>query len=264
VKPAPFAYIAPRSVDAALALLDDDTKLLAGGQSLVPIMNFRLARPARLVDLNRVDGLAYLRRRGGALHIGATTRHATVERSGLVERGWPLLRQAVRHVGHPQIRARGTIGGSCAHADPTAELPVALAALDARFHLRSRAGSRVVPAPEFFVSHLTTVLRQDELLVEIEVPAPPAGARTAFVEYARTHGDWALAGVAVVVAPQHAAIALLGAGPTPLRAAEAEAAAMAGAGAGEIAALAAGLVGDPWRRALTAALVEGALAEAGR
>jgi len=264
VKPAPFAYAAPRTVDAALALLDDDSKALAGGQSLVPIMNFRLARPARLVDLNRVDGLAYLRRRAGTLRIGATTRHLTVERSALVARAWPLLRQAVRHVGHPQIRARGTIGGSCAHADPTAELPVALAALDARFHLRSRAGSRVVPAPEFFVSHLTTALRADELLVEIEVPALPEGARTAFVEYARTHGDWALAGVAVVVAPQHAAIVLLGAGPTPVRAAEAEAAAVAGAGNAEVAALAAALVRDPWKRALTSSLVGRALAEAGR
>ena len=264
MKPAPFAYAAPRSVDAALALLDDDSKALAGGQSLVPIMNFRLARPARLVDLNRIDGLAYLRRRDGTLRIGATTRHLTVERSGLVQRGWPLLRQAVRHVGHPQIRARGTIGGSCAHADPTAELPVALRALDARFHLRSRATTRVVDAPDFFVSHLTTALRADELLVEIEVPALPAGARTAFLEYARTHGDWALAGVAVVVAPERAAIALLGAGPTPVRASEAEEAVVAGAARAEVARLAAQQVRDPWKRALTASLVKRALAEAGR
>jgi CO/xanthine dehydrogenase FAD-binding subunit len=264
VKPAPFAYAAPRTVEAALELLDEDSKVLAGGQSLVPIMNFRLARPARLVDLNRVGELSYLRRSGGVLRIGATTRHATVERSSLVERGWPLLRQAVRHVGHPQIRSRGTIGGSCAHADPTAELPVAMLALDARFHLRSAAATRVVPAAEFFVSHLTTVLRADELLVEIEVPPLPDGARTAFVEHARTHGDWAMAGAAVVVAPEHAAIALLGAGPTPVRAPEAEAAAVAGAPADRVAELAGGLVADPWRRALTTALVRRALAEAGR
>jgi CO/xanthine dehydrogenase FAD-binding subunit len=263
MKPAPFRYEAPRSVDAALELLGEDAKALAGGQSLVPIMNFRLARPAMLVDLNRVDGLAYLRRRGGVLRIGALTRHATLERSELVGRAWPLLRQAVGHVGHPQIRARGTVGGSCAHADPTAELPVALTALDARFHVRSRAGVRVLPAAEFFVSHLTTALDDDELLVEVEVPALPAGARSGFAEHARTHGDWAIAGAAAVVAPGHAAIALLGAGPTPLRAGAAEAALVAGAGAADAARLAAALVDDEWRAALTASLVRRALEEAG-
>jgi CO/xanthine dehydrogenase FAD-binding subunit len=263
VKPAPFDYEAPRTVEAALALLDDDAKVLAGGQSLVPVMNFRLARPAKLVDVNRIDDLAYLRREGGRLHIGATTRHATVERSGLVARGWPLLQQAVRHVGHPQIRSRGTIGGSCAHADPTAEMPVALAALDAVFHLLSRAGMRTVPAAEFFITHLTTALRADELLVEIEVPPLPEGARTAFVEHARTHGDWAIAGAAVVVAPRQASIALLGAGPTPVRAQRAEAALVEGVPASEAAALAGALVKDPWRSALTTSLVRRALEEAG-
>src|SRR5215207_2999259 len=166
MKPAPSAYEAPRSVDAALALLErnEDAKLLAGGQSLVPVMNFRLARPPLLVDLNRIDELAYLRKRGGALHIGALTRHATLERSELVARGWPLLAQAVRHVGHPAIRSRGTIGGSCAHADPTAELPIALTALDARFHVRSSASARVLDAAGFFLSYLETALRDDELL----------------------------------------------------------------------------------------------------
>jgi CO/xanthine dehydrogenase FAD-binding subunit len=263
MKPAPFAYEAPRTVDAALALLDDDAKVLAGGQSLVPVMNFRLARPARLVDVNGIAELAFVRKRGGVLHLGALTRHATLERSDVVARGWPLLRQAVRHVGHPPIRSRGTIGGSCAHADPTAELPVALATLDARFHLRARAGARVVAAPDFFLSHLTTALRADELLVEVEVPPLPAGARTAFCEYAKTHGDWAIAGAAVVVAPGHAAIGLLGAGPAPVRAAEAEAAVAAGAGATDAAALAAALVRDPWRAAVTRSLVRDALEEAG-
>src|SRR5688500_16728494 len=176
-------------------------------------MNFRLARPGRLVDVNRIEELAGLRKRDGVLHIGALTRHATLERSGMVAAGWPLLRQAVRHVAHPQIRSRGTVGGSCAHADPTAEMPVALTALDATFHLRSRRGRRAVAAADFFVTHLTTVLDPDELLVEIEVPPVPEGARSAFVEHARTHGDWAIAGAAVLVAPRHAAIALLGAGP---------------------------------------------------
>jgi CO/xanthine dehydrogenase FAD-binding subunit len=259
MKPAAFEYEAPRSVEAALALLDDDSKVLAGGQSLVPIMNFRLARPARLVDVNRIDDLAYVRREGGTLRIGATTRHATLERSGLVARGWPLLQKAVRHVGHPQIRSRGTVGGSCAHADPTAELPVALTALDATFHVVSRRGRRAVGAAEFFVTHLTTALQADELLVEIEVPPLPAGAPTAFAEHARTHGDWAIAGAAVVVAPGHAAIALLGAGPTPVRATAAEEALVAGAPAAEAARLAGSLVDDQWRAALTTSLVRRAL-----
>jgi CO/xanthine dehydrogenase FAD-binding subunit len=264
MKPAPFDYVAPRTVDAALAALGEDARPLAGGQSLVPIMNFRLARPACLVDLNRIGELAYLRRRGGALHIGALTRHATLERSELVARHWPLLRQAVKHVGHPPIRSRGTVGGSCAHGDPTAELPVALTALDARFHVRSRDGARTLTAPQLFLSHLTTALRSDELLVEVEVPPLPGGARTAFVEHARTHGDWAIAGAAVVVAPGHAAIALLGAGPTPVRAADAEAALAAGATAAEAAPLAGALERDGWRRALVTALVRRALEEAGR
>jgi CO/xanthine dehydrogenase FAD-binding subunit len=265
MKPAPFAYEAPRSVDAALALLErnEDAKLLAGGQSLVPVMNFRLARPPLLVDLNRIDELAYLRKRGGALHIGALTRHATLERSELVARGWPLLAQAVRHVGHPAIRSRGTIGGSCAHADPTAELPIALTALDARFHLRSRTATRTLAADELFVTHLTTAMRPDEMLVEIEIPPLPDGARTAFAEHARTHGDWAIAGAAIVNAPGHSAIALLGAAPTPVRARDAEAALTAGATAAEAAQLAARLVEDPWKRALTEALARRTLDEAG-
>jgi len=265
MKPAPFDYEAPRTLHRALELLDDDAKALAGGQSLVPVMNFRLARPARLVDLNRVGELAYLRRRRGRLHIGAMTRQATLERSEVVARAWPLLRQAVGHVGHPQIRARGTVGGSCAHADPTAELPVALTALDARFHVRSRAGRRTLRAEEFFVTHLTTALAADELLVEVEVPPLPEGARSAFVEHARTHGDFALAGAAVVVAPAGtpSAIALLGAAATPLRAREAEAALGARAAAADVARLAGDLVADEYRRALTTALVRRALREAG-
>jgi CO/xanthine dehydrogenase FAD-binding subunit len=263
VKPAPFEYAAPRTLDEALGLLDEDAKLLAGGQSLVPLMNCRLARPRRLVDLNRVAGLAYLRRAGGTLRIGALTRHATLERSALVARHWPLLAQAVRHVGHPPVRSRGTIGGSCAHADPTAELPAALTALGARLHLRSREGTRVVAADEFFVSQLTTVLRDDEVLAEVEVPPLPPGARTAFREHARTHGDWAIAGAAVVVAEGHAAIALLGAGPTPVRARDAEAALVAGAPAADAARAAGELVADPWKRAMTTALVRRALEDAG-
>jgi CO/xanthine dehydrogenase FAD-binding subunit len=263
VKPAPFAYEAPRSVDAALALLGEDAKALAGGQSLVPLLNFRLARPARVVDLNGIAALAYLRRAGGVLRIGALTRQATLERSRLVARGWPLLAQAVRHVGHPAIRSRGTVGGSVAHADPAAELPVALAALDARFHLRSARGERTLGWREFFRGPLTTALEPDELLVEIEVPASPPGARAGFAEHARTHGDFAIAGAAVVRAGrEHAGIALLGAGPAPVRATDAERALLAGAGAAEAAALAAAALDDGPRRALVAALVREAIEEA--
>ena len=171
MKPAPFHYEAPRCIAAALALLDDDAKALAGGQSLVPMLNFRLARPARLVDLNPIAELTYLRRSDGKLHIGALTRHATLERSGVVARGWPLLTQAVRLVGHAAIRSRGTVGGSAAHADPAAELPAALTALDARFELISDRGGRSLSAAEFFRGRMTTALQADELLREIVVPA---------------------------------------------------------------------------------------------
>lgn len=263
MKPAPFDYCAPETLDEALALLDEDSRPLAGGQSLVPLLNFRLARPERLVDLGSVRELDYLRRGDGVLQIGAMTRQATLERSRLVAEHWPLLARAVRLVGHPQIRNRGTVGGSVAHADPAAELPAALLALDARLHARSTRGARAVEAREFFIGPLTTVLEPDELLTEIEVPPPPRRATAAFVEEARTHGDFATAGAAVVLAPGHAAVALLGAGPVPGRAPEAEQALVAGAAATEAAALAARGIEDPYRRALITALVRRAIEEAG-
>jgi CO/xanthine dehydrogenase FAD-binding subunit len=261
VKPAPFEYAAPETLADALALLGDDSRPLAGGQSLVPMLNFRLARPERLVDLERVPGLAYIEA-GATLRIGAMTRQAALERSEVVAARWPLLRQAVRLVGHAQIRSRGTVGGSVAHADPKAELPVALTALDARFHVRSASGARRLEAGELFVGPLTTALAPDELLVEIEVPPLAPGTRTAFAEQARTHGDFALAGAAVAVAPGKAAIALLGAGAVPVRATAAEAALAAGADVAEAARLAPAGVADPYRRALLSALVARAIAEA--
>jgi CO/xanthine dehydrogenase FAD-binding subunit len=256
VKPAPFEYAAPGTVDEALALLDDDSRPLAGGQSLVPMLNFRLARPARLVDLERVAGLDRLEADGDVLRIGAMTRQAALERSPLVAERWPLLHQAVRLVGHPQIRSRGTVGGSVAHADPKAELPVALAALDARYHLRSSRGARTVAAADLAVGPLMTTLAPDELLVEIEVPAPAAGARSAFVEHARTHGDFAVAGVAAVIAPGHAAIALLGAEPRPVRAPAIEAALVAGDPVPDVD------VTDDYQRALLTELTRRAIAAA--
>ena len=262
MKPPPFEYSAPESVDGALALLDDDSKVLAGGQSLMPLLNFRLARPERIVDINRIEELAYIRAGDGdALRIGALARQAELERSQLVAERWPLLAQAVRLVGHPQIRSRGTVCGSVAHADPTAELPVALIALDARFHVRASDGGRTLTADELFAGPLTTSLRPDELLTEIEVPPLSPGARCAFREYARTHGDFAVAGAAVVLAPGQAAVALLGAGWTPLRAPAAERALAGGVEAGEAAALAAELVEDEQRAALTSVLVAQAIEE---
>lgn len=262
MKPAAFEYSVPDTLEEALQLVGGASRPLAGGQSLVPMLNFRLARPERLVDLNRIPELAYVRKDGAALRIGALTRQATLERSPLVAAEWPLLREATRNVGHAQIRSRGTVGGSVAHADPTAELPVALTALDARFHVRSSGGARSLSAGELFSGPLTTTLAADELLAEIEVPPLPAGARCAFSEHARTHGDFALAGAAVVRAEGHTAIALLGAGWTPLRATAAERALAGGAATDEVTALAAELVDDEHRAALMAALVKDAVEEA--
>jgi aerobic carbon-monoxide dehydrogenase medium subunit len=271
MKPAAFAYDDPQRLDEALALLareGEDVKVLAGGQSLVPLLNFRLARPDRLVDLNRVEELGYLGREGDVLRIGALARHADLERSAEVAAGWPLLGKAVRFVGHAQIRARGTVCGSVAHADPAAELPVALAALDARFHLRSVRGFRVLSADELFLGYFTTALEPDELLVEIEVPAPPVGSGSAFVEHARTHGDFALAGAAAVVGGSEARVALLSAGPVPVRAQAAEALLVSEASFAEAADAAVAdleLTGEDadWRRELLRELVLRALEEAG-
>jgi carbon-monoxide dehydrogenase medium subunit/6-hydroxypseudooxynicotine dehydrogenase subunit alpha len=224
-------YSAPTTIAEALDLLaadPDEAKVLAGGQSLVPLMNFRLARPGRLIDLNRVAELDYIDRRNGHVAIGAMTRHAALERSPLLASDWPLLTEAVRWVGHEQIRNRGTIGGSIAHADPAAELPAALAALDARFRLRSASAERVVDWSEFFVFGFMTALEPDEILVDVEVPALPDGARSGFVEFARRHGDFALGGAAAVLVAdtggtcREARVSMLAAGPVPIRAVEAE------------------------------------------
>ena len=264
MKPAPFEYASPAGLEEALGLLGPASKPLAGGQSLVPLLNFRLARPELVVDINRLGELGYLRRSEGTLRIGALCRQAALERSMIAARGWPLLVRAVERVAHPQIRSRGTVGGSIVHADPAAELPAALLSLDARFHIRSRAGSRVLLGEELFRGPLMTALSPDELLVEIEVPPPPAGARMAFVEHAPTHGDFAEAGVAALVAPgDAAALALFAVGPTPRRAREAERALVAGADPREVGALAAAELDDPYRRALFAELVRRAVTEAG-
>ncbi|MDE3130714.1 MAG: xanthine dehydrogenase family protein subunit M [Acidobacteriota bacterium] len=233
VKPPSVEYVAPTTIEEALAELGrhgEDGKILAGGQSLVPLLNFRLARPRTLIDINRVQGLSYIRRRVGALHVGALTRHSALERSRVVREGWPLLAQALRELAHPQIRNRGTVGGSVAHADPAAELPVVLTALGATFVVRSSEQTRVLDSDEMFLDQLTSGLDSKELLLEIRVPEMPLGAGWAFLEFARRQGDFALGGVAVVGSRDGAGqgfasgmrIVLLGAAGVPLRATEAE------------------------------------------
>jgi CO/xanthine dehydrogenase FAD-binding subunit len=230
VKPPQFDYHDPRRIDEALALLaehGEDGKVLAGGQSLVPLLNFRLTYPEHLIDIGRVSALSYIRRQDGVLRIGAMTRQATLEASPLVAAHWPLLTEALGFVAHAQIRNRGTVGGSVAHADPAAELPVAFIALEARFHAQSKRGRRTISCDDFFITHLTTALEPDELLVEIEVPPVAEGTGWAFTEYARRHGDFALGGAAALITLQDGAcsrarIALLAAADVPLRAHAAE------------------------------------------
>lgn len=204
MKPAPFDYLVPETLTAVLAALTqhgDEAKLLAGGQSLIPAMNFRLARPGVLVDINRLEGeLAYIKTTAnGGLRLGALTRHYQVERSPLVAQYDPLLQQMMPHIAHPQIRNRGTLGGSLAHADPAAELPVWAIARQATLTIQSERGSRQVAASDFFTGLFATDLAADEMVTEIAVEPLPPRSGTGFVEMARRHGDYALAGVAAIV-----------------------------------------------------------------
>jgi len=230
MKPPPFDYVAPTSLDEALAALaehGDEAKVLAGGQSLVPLLNFRLARPRWLVDLNRISSLAYIRERDGGLAIGAMTRQRALERSDLVRERCPLLAEAVPLIGHFQIRNRGTIGGSLVHADPAAELPAVVTALGAELVVRGPAAERVLRPQEFFLDYLTVALAPAEVLVEVRLPAWPPRSGWAFLEVSRRHGDFALVGVGTVLSLDsggvctRAAIALTGVGGTPLSADEA-------------------------------------------
>lgn len=285
MKPAAFTYFSPSSLDQAVSLLADhapEAKPLAGGQSLIPLMNFRLAQPRYLIDLNRIPELSYIREADGTLAIGAMTRQFEAERSELVGRTIPLLTEALRLTGHPTIRHRGTIGGALAHADPAAELPAVALALDAELVARGPAGTRTIPAREFFLGPLSTALAPDELLVEVRIPRLPPGTGWVFLELSRRHGDFAIVGVAAVLtlAPDgrigQASLALCGAGPKPVRAARAEAA-LAGSEpseerfreAGEIAAQEIDPDSDlhasaDYRRRVAAVLVRRALTEAHR
>ena len=203
MKPAAFDYHAPRTVDEALALLAQyggDAKPLAGGQSLTPTMNFRLAQPAALVDLNRIDDLFFLREDENGLRCGAMTRQRTVERSALAQRLTPLLHEAMPHIAHAQIRNRGTIGGSLAHADPAAELPALALALDASIYVRSLTHARWIPAREFYTGLFATAAQPEEMLIEVAFPSLPPRSGWAFDEVARQHGAYALCGAAAVIA----------------------------------------------------------------
>lgn len=199
MKPAPFEYVCPESLDEALAAMaeyGEEARPLAGGQSLVPMLNMRFAVPEVLVDLNRISGLDEVNSDAGAIRLGAAVRQRDLEWEPLLRTQLPLAAEAARHIGHPVTRNRGTVGGSIAHADARAELPVALAALDGAAVLASADGERVLPAAEFFVTHFTTAIEPHELLVATVWPTAASRGGYAFEEFASRHGDFALAMVA--------------------------------------------------------------------
>jgi carbon-monoxide dehydrogenase medium subunit len=232
MKPAPFVYHAPDTLEEALSLLaehGDDARPLAGGQSLVPMLSLRLARPAHLIDLNAIDELKHVDTTNGTLVVGAMVRQRAGERSDVVRQRCPLLAEAISLIGHPPIRNRGTVGGSIAHADPAAELPAVAVALDAELVARRTSGERTIPAGQFFVGHYTTAIEPDECLTEIHWPTTAPGSGWAFEETARRHGDFAMAGVAATTVLDDAGrisqarLALTGVSSQPVRAREAEA-----------------------------------------
>jgi carbon-monoxide dehydrogenase medium subunit len=232
MKPPKFRYFAPKSVGEALALLAehaDEARVLAGGQSLVPLMNMRLVHPDVLVDINGITELSFIKASNGGLTIGALTRDATLANDTTIAEDLYVLREAAHYVGHPAIRNRSTIGGSIAHADPAAELPAVMVALNAEFVARSRAGSRIISSQNFFKGYLTTDLKEGEMLTEIRIPGLPPRSGSAFVEFARREGDYALAGVAAVITLDEdgtiadARLGLCSVGPAPVRPQAAEA-----------------------------------------
>jgi carbon-monoxide dehydrogenase medium subunit len=231
MKPPNFEYVVPRTQDEALAVLaqhGDRAKVLAGGQSLIPLLNFRLAQPEVVVDINRLSELDYVRDWDGGLALGALTRQHVVESLPVIRARCPVLAEACHLIGHLPIRHRGTIGGNLAHADPASELPALMLALDAELSLASHSDHRVLPAEQFFTGALQTALQPGEVLTEVRLPGLPPRTGGAFVEVARRSGDYALVGVAAVITLnevgrcQRARVALCGVGPSPVRAQEAE------------------------------------------
>jgi len=231
VKPAKFEYHCPATVDEAIALLGQyqgEARLLAGGQSLVPMMNFRLATPAAIVDLNRIPGLARIDAADGAIGIGAMARQRQLEFAPLVAQQLPLLTEGLRWVGHLPTRTRGTIGGSIAHADPAAEIPMVLQALAGEVAVRGPQGERLIAAADLFIAPLTTALEPDEILTEVRFPAAPPGSSHAIEEFARRKGDFAIAAIAVMLVRDGercttARIATAGIGPVAVRLRDSEA-----------------------------------------
>jgi CO/xanthine dehydrogenase FAD-binding subunit len=230
VKPAKFEYHAPSTLDTAISLLqqyDGDARPLAGGQSLLPLMNFRMVTPAAVIDLNRIPDLAYIRDETDSLRIGAMTRHRSVEFSPTVAERLPLLADVIKLIGHLPIRTRGTIGGSLAHADPAAELPMLLLALEGEVVARGPAGERIIKAADLFQDMLTTSLAADEILTEIRFPVPSSAAGYAVEEFARRRGDFAIVAIIAVVERdggrcRRARLATAGVGPVSIRLTESE------------------------------------------
>jgi len=231
MKPAAFDYVIADSIDMAVASLAEgggDAKIIAGGQSLVPMLNFRLLRPSVLIDINRIGDLAFIEEAGKKIRIGALTRHYQLETSPVIARHLPVLASAMTHVAHLAIRNRGTIGGSLSHADPAAELPMMAVLLDAELHIASVLGKRTIAARDFFVGALTVDLARDDIVTEIVLPKLPPKTGWGFEEVASRSGDFALAAAAATLTLSagvisQARIALTGVGATPVRAAEAEA-----------------------------------------
>jgi CO/xanthine dehydrogenase FAD-binding subunit len=231
LKPPPFIYFAPDTLDEALELLQehgDEAKVLAGGQSLVPLLALRLARPTVLVDLNRIPGMSDISASNGSVIFGAMARERQAERSELVRQRVPLLADAIPLIGHVAIRTRGTVGGSLAHADPAAELPAVALALDATLSVRSAAeGARTIAASDFFEGFLSTSLHPDEVVTQITFPAARPGTGTSFMEAARRHGDFAIVGAGCSITLEagvvsDARVVLIGVAQTALRRSEAE------------------------------------------
>jgi carbon-monoxide dehydrogenase medium subunit len=275
VIPAPFDYQRASSVDEALAALaehGEDAKLLAGGHSLLPLMKLRLAMPAVLVDIGRIPDLSYVRGDGGEVRIGPLTRHHDLATSDLAREQVPLLAHVAGQIGDPQVRHRGTVGGSVAHGDPASDLPAALLALRATLVARGPGGERTIAADDFFTGFLETALAPDEVLTEIRVPAVP-GVGWAFEKFQRRAQDWAIVGVAAVLADGSGGpgVGLVNMGSLPLRAAGVEAALRSGSAAAEAAARAAEDTEPPedlnaspeYRRHLAEVLTRRALETAG-
>jgi len=231
MKPSVFEYFTPFTVPEAVELLQrhgDEAKIIAGGQSLVPMMNFRVARPKALIDINKIRDLDYIREEKDELVIGGLVRERTLEVSPLVKKKCPILAEAISYIGHLPIRTRGTIGGSLVHADPSAEIPVVICGLGGKMKVVGPSGARTLGADEFFLTYLTSAMEPAEVLVEVRVPTLPTNAGWSFMELSRRHGDFGIVVVASILFMENkercrkASIALGGVAPTPIKAAEAE------------------------------------------